>query len=239
MERRVTGNCHARCGAGENSEIISKSYLSLFGKLLDFKKVLSTARSRGINIQIIIQSIAQLADRYPKTEWQEIVGNCDCQLFLGCNDQMTAEFMSKQCGEMTIRVNNSVIPMTPLFSPILHSTKPYTHNKTSTGRALMLPDEIRRLPSEESIVLVRGQKPLKLNKIIPDEHPRFGELSYAKIINYKPLWNDENNESAVRFTESYKPRNPQKTVVIEKSEVEILAELPLNEFNRRTTYDTD
>ena len=29
MERRMTGNCHVRCGVGENSEIISKSYLSL------------------------------------------------------------------------------------------------------------------------------------------------------------------------------------------------------------------
>ena len=28
MERRMTGNCHVRCGTGENSEIISKSYLS-------------------------------------------------------------------------------------------------------------------------------------------------------------------------------------------------------------------
>ena len=30
MERRMTGNCHVRCGVGENSEIVSKSYLSLF-----------------------------------------------------------------------------------------------------------------------------------------------------------------------------------------------------------------
>ena len=29
MERRMTGNCHVRCGAGENLEIISKGYLSL------------------------------------------------------------------------------------------------------------------------------------------------------------------------------------------------------------------
>ena len=33
MERRVRGNLHARCEVGENSEIISKSYLSLY--LLD------------------------------------------------------------------------------------------------------------------------------------------------------------------------------------------------------------
>src|SRR5436190_7304254 len=31
MERRVTGNCHARCEAGEKREITSNSYLSLFG----------------------------------------------------------------------------------------------------------------------------------------------------------------------------------------------------------------
>lgn len=27
----MTGNCHVRCGAGENSEIISKNYLLLSG----------------------------------------------------------------------------------------------------------------------------------------------------------------------------------------------------------------
>ena len=31
MERRVRGNFHARCGAGEKLEIISKAYLSLSG----------------------------------------------------------------------------------------------------------------------------------------------------------------------------------------------------------------
>ena len=31
MERRVRGNSHARCGAGENPEITSKDYLSLSG----------------------------------------------------------------------------------------------------------------------------------------------------------------------------------------------------------------
>jgi len=31
MERRVRGNSHARCGAGENPTITSKDYLSLSG----------------------------------------------------------------------------------------------------------------------------------------------------------------------------------------------------------------
>ena len=37
MERRMTGNYHVRCGAGENSEMISKNYLSLFGSMRDTK----------------------------------------------------------------------------------------------------------------------------------------------------------------------------------------------------------
>ena len=45
------------------------------GKLLDFKKTISVVRSYGINCQIIVQSIAQLSDRYPVKEWEEIVGN--------------------------------------------------------------------------------------------------------------------------------------------------------------------
>ncbi|MCL2637510.1 MAG: type IV secretory system conjugative DNA transfer family protein [Oscillospiraceae bacterium] len=215
------------------------------GKLLDFKKVLSTARSRGINIQIIIQSIPQLADRYPRMEWQEIVGNCDCQLFLGCNDQMTAEMISKQCGDMSVRVNNSMVPMTPLFSPVLHTTRPYTHNKTSTGRALMLPDEIRRMDFEESIALVRGQKPLKLTKIIPNEHPAFEKLSYSKITDYKPSWCGKPdiplNAVAKQFTKDYKTDKKQIGVQLKlqhmnEQEAEMVAQTT-NKTNRIASYE--
>ena len=43
MERRMTGNCHVRCGVGENSEIISKSYLSL---LCDILTIVSSGRQK-------------------------------------------------------------------------------------------------------------------------------------------------------------------------------------------------
>lgn len=166
--------------------------------LLDSKKIFSVARSRNINIQAVAQSIAQLSDRYPKDEWQEITGDCDYQLFLGCNDTKTANYISEQCGEITVRVNNANVPMTPLFSPVLHTTRPYTHGKTSTGRPLMMPDEVRRLPRDKAILLVRGAKPLLLTKITPEEHPSFRHLRTCKAIDYIPLWrkNEEQREKA-------------------------------------------
>ena len=165
--------------------------------LLESKKIFSVARSRNINIQAAIQSVAQIANRYPKNEWQEIIGDCDYQLFLGCNDMMTAEHISDQCGEITVRINNSMVPMTPLFSHVLHTTKPYTHNKTSTGRPLMMPDEVRRLPKDEAILLIRGSKPLKLNKITPEEHPSFEKLKPCKAIDHKPLWQKQQKSAPV------------------------------------------
>jgi len=42
MERRVRWKSHARCGRGEKTEIISKSYLSVFGQIFTSK---SPARS--------------------------------------------------------------------------------------------------------------------------------------------------------------------------------------------------
>ena len=56
MERRMTGNCHVRCGAGENSEMISKNYLSLFGEIPQFEKLIATIRSREISASIILQA---------------------------------------------------------------------------------------------------------------------------------------------------------------------------------------
>ena len=75
---------------------------------------------------------------------------------------MTAEFISKQCGEVTVRVNNMNTPTRPFFDSIVLQ-KPYMHNKTSTGRPLMMPDEVRRLAKDKAILLIRGAKPLLLN----------------------------------------------------------------------------
>ena len=161
--------------------------------LLDSKKIFSVARSRNINIQAVVQSIAQLSDRYPKNEWQEIVGDCDYQLFLGCNDAMTAEFISKQCGEITVRVNNANVPVMQTLSAKINNLSPYTHNKISAGRPLMMPDEVRRLPKDKAILLIRGAKPLMLNKITPEEHPSFRLLKYCKAAEHMPEWRQKQN----------------------------------------------
>ena len=52
----------------------------------------------------------------------------------------------------------------------------------------MMPDEVRRLPKEQAVLLIRGAKPLLLQKITPEEHPSFKDLKYCKAIEHIPAW---------------------------------------------------
>ena len=164
------------------------------GKLLDFKKTISVVRGYGINCQIVVQSIAQLSDRYPIKEWEEIVGNCDTQLVLGCNDMMTSEYISKRCGNVTIQLTNSMAPQTPLFSPITREVTGYRETKSNNQRPLMYPEEILQMDNKECLLLIRGQKPLKGLKIIPDELSSYKELKYTRVSEYIPKWHELENE---------------------------------------------
>lgn len=164
------------------------------GKLLDFKKTISVVRGYGINCQIVVQSIAQLSDRYPIKEWEEIVGNCDTQLVLGCNDMMTSDYISKRCGNITIQLSNSMAPQTPLFSPITREVTGYRTTKSNSTRPLMYPEEILQMDNKECLLLIRGQKPLKAYKIIPDELSSYKELKYTRVSEYVPKWADFEKE---------------------------------------------
>lgn len=211
---------------GENGRLPIKVNVCLdefcnIGKILDFKKIISTVRSRGINCQVIIQSAAQLSDRYEKKEWEEIVGNCDTALFLGCNDTMTAEYISGKCGMATIKTTNDSMPLTPLFSPVINSTKPYSQTKSNTQRALMLPDEVLRLPNNQCLVLLRGQKPLQLYKIIPDELPSFKKLTPVKISEFLPDWKKrENEKNCTKRSKTILESQKKQGVVIEKTAIQ-------------------
>ena len=79
MERRVRWKPHARCEAGEKTESGAdaplRSYLSLFGQIPKFDKLIATIRSREISASIILQSQSQLKTIY-KDAAETILGNC-------------------------------------------------------------------------------------------------------------------------------------------------------------------
>lgn len=154
------------------------------GKLGDFKRSIAFTRGFRMNCIVIVQSIAQLADIYPRREWEEITACCDATICLGVNDTTSAQFVSEKCGMTTIRVTNNQQPQTPLFSPVANLSRPYSQTRNNTQRALMQPDEVLRLDNAKSIVMLRGQLPMLLYKVMPPEFADFKKLRTLSIAKY-------------------------------------------------------
>ena len=103
----MMGNYHARCGAGEKPEVETpEAYLSLFGQIPQFDKLIATIRSREISASIILQSQSQLKAMY-KDSADTILGNCDTTLFLGGKEKTTLKEMSELLGKETIDLYNT------------------------------------------------------------------------------------------------------------------------------------
>ena len=86
----------------------------------------------------------------------------------------------------TIQVTNQQQPQTPLFSPLQNNIRPYSMTRSNTQRALMQPDEVLRLDNRQCIVLLRGQLPMLLYKITPQEFADYSKLRAVSIRDYPP-----------------------------------------------------
>ncbi|MBQ9314572.1 MAG: type IV secretory system conjugative DNA transfer family protein [Clostridia bacterium] len=150
------------------------------GRIPRFEQILSTCRSYKINISIILQSIDQLIAIYDEKVTENIMSNCSTHLFLGTNAQKTLETFSKQLGEKTI-TRDSVSRSTDKDSKF--SGRNYSDQ--AMGRALMTPDELRKMGPDECIILVQAMKPIKAKKYWyykkPGPHPRAAEAREAEI----------------------------------------------------------
>ena len=129
------------------------------GRIPRFEQILSTCRSYRINISIILQSIDQLIAIYDEKVTENIMANCSTHLFLGSNAQKTLETFSKQLGEKTIARDN-ISRSTDKDSNF--SGRSYSDQ--IMARALMTPDELRRMESDTCIILIQAVKPIKAKK---------------------------------------------------------------------------
>jgi len=145
------------------------------GKIPDFDKKISTSRSRKISFSVILQNLDQLEAVYEKS-YETIIGNCDTHVFLGSNSYKTVEYFSKALGEKTIGRDSISV------------NKDRGNWRTGMSvsdqvmaRALMTPDELRRLDNDLCIIFEKGIKPVKANKFYYFKHSMAKELARAEI----------------------------------------------------------
>lgn len=154
----------------------------------DFTKKISTVRSRGINISVIFQNLAQLQNRYPYGQWEEILGNCDTNLFLGCTDATTAKYISDRTGLVTVGVSSQ--SKNHVFGSVMEP-RDYKESDSIGKRQLLTPDEVLRIPKNKELILLRGQKPFECDKFDYSEHPDAKLLRSCSIMEHIPKWKSD------------------------------------------------
>ena len=175
------------------------------GKIPDFDKKISTSRSRGISFSVILQNIDQLEAVYEKS-YETIMGNCDTHVFLGSNSFKTVEYFSKQLGEKTIDRDSISINKDKQN----HRTGKSVSDQIM-ARALMTPDELRRLDNDLCIIFEKGLKPVKANKYYYFKHPMAKNMAKCEISH------NDIGEIDRGIWRKYNPYNPYVEEKDEKS----------------------
>lgn len=168
------------------------------GAIPDFNKKISTVRSRQIALIPICQNIAQIRSRYPNDIWQEIIGNCDTRLGLGTTDTLTAQYFCDSIGVSTVETES-----VKKSNSIEGDIGEYGQKNVSTlKRNLLNIDEIMRLPANKLLVILRGNKPLLLDKMFYKTHPLAKKLKDSSIYDYNPAWTKNNPVVNAKNTEN-------------------------------------
>lgn len=111
----------------------------------------------GLQLLTIVQNPAQIEAREPegygKDTAKTFIGNHEAQL-LYTPEKEDADDISKFLGDKTIKIKS-----------IQHSRGGRSVSTSETKRALMLPQELREMPFEKMIIMMRGKKPIYCDKI--------------------------------------------------------------------------
>ena len=151
------------------------------GKVPDFDKKISTSRSRKISFSVILQNLDQLEAVYEKS-YETIIGNCDTHVFLGSNSYKTVEYFSKALGEKTIERDSISINRDRQYFKTGQSTSDQV-----MARALMTPDELRRMDNDLCIIFEKGIKPVKANKFYYFKHKKMADTLKKLEISHNDI----------------------------------------------------
>lgn len=128
-------------------------------------------------------------------------------LGLGTTDVLTAQFFCDLIGISTvetesIRKSNSIEGEWGQFGE---------KNISTLKRNLLNKDEILRIDSKKLLVILRGNKPLLLEKMRYTEHPLAKQLKESSIYDYNPKWimNNSKVKKEEKFVRS-KPKDATK-----------------------------
>lgn len=136
-------------GTLDNRVMFYCDELGTFPKIEGLESMFSAGRSRKISIVAIIQSFAQLEQKYGKEGMEIITDNTQLTVFGGfAPNSQSAEVLSKALGEQTVQSGS-----------VSHG-RDTSRSIQMIGRPLMTTDELKSMPKGQFIVMKTGTHPM-------------------------------------------------------------------------------
>lgn len=143
------------------------------GVIPNFAQLAATCRSRKLSLTIGIQGIEQLHQNYGKENGDSIFNNLKSKMFYPGLATTTAQIASQLCGYTTIATESK------------SEGKNKDSRSTSTSyqrRELLDSDEIRRLPSDEILLILHNREP-----VIDKQNKYYEDNTFQKRVSNEPL----------------------------------------------------
>ena len=136
-------------GKLKNRVMFFMDEMGTFPKIDGIEAMFSAGRSRKISIVAVIQSFAQLEQKYGKEGSEIITDNTQLTVFGGfAPNSKSAEVLSKSLGEQTV------------LSGSVSNGRKKSQSLQMIGRPLMTVDELKSMPKGQFIVMKTGTHPM-------------------------------------------------------------------------------
>jgi len=134
------------------------------GRIAPVEDAVSLVGGYGVTIWSLVQNVGQLRKAYPEG-WSTFLANADVLQTFGVNDWETAEWLSKMAGDETIRVRSESRTSGTSSGRTSGHQQSASESASERGRKLILPDEVRKLASDEQLLFVRGRPPYRARRL--------------------------------------------------------------------------
>ena len=128
------------------------------GTLPNFANVVSTARSRQIGISVGLQGMEQLKQNYGQETAYNILNNMKTKVFYSGLTGASADYVSQLAGYTTIQTESIT------SQKGVDGKKNDSKSVSDQRRELLTPDEIRRLPDNEVLIIAHNKNIVKGKK---------------------------------------------------------------------------
>jgi type IV secretion system protein VirD4 len=135
-----------------------------------------------IRLMPVIQGPSQLADKYGEHGKRSMISNFKYRVIFAPNDPSDAEAISRELGIKTAKQRSR--------SGSIGDGKGRSVTTSETGRALLLPQEVKQLSHKKEVIIVEAMPPIMADKIVYHEDADFKDRFYNIFnlsINTGPL----------------------------------------------------